>query len=703
MARKPILTPALPTGGDRDPLSRYRDGAVVAGTRQPIPLVATQIRVRLEGGLAVVRTERLFRNTEPAPIEATITFPVPVQATLFGLAACIGNRLLRATARRRNQARAAYEDAMDCGKAAVLHEEVLRGVHMLSVGQVPPGAEILVASDWVMPLSLVGDGTAALRIPITVGEIYGRSPLADSDDLVTDPTVVHEAELEVICLEGEVSLVGGPALAGGRARLRLDRPIDLRVSDWVPRDLSGLAADGRGVTLRVTPAPTQDAPIDAVVLVDRSGSMGSPADGGSPGAPTKHAAVVEGLRAAAGALCLGDRVCLWEFDDTANPVRSRRGGDLHDAIAALQPPRGGTETGAAIAAVLAAEPAGDVVLITDGQTHALDLQAAARSGRRFTVVLIGEDSLEAHVGTLAALTGGQVFIAGADVAPAVRLAVATLRSPHQILPPADDRPVTAEALVGGMRVTATLGTQRAAPPPEAEDVLARAIGALAASLALPRLPGEAAAALAEAEGLCCHLTGLVLVDEKGEVQEGIPAQRKVPIMAPRLPVMAYAAPPVPAGGMQIMSFRHEVGSGLKWRMSLTPPPLEDASALDIPTFLRRQTAPDGAAKRSGKKAPDTGLALWLGHVDWSRNPEALRRGGLDGLPPGLVRALEQAAVAPDIVALARALQLSAVILVLALLARSEATGNRFAARFARAVLGGADRDRVAEAARCLGL
>lgn len=57
---------------------------------------------------------------------------------------------------------------------------------------------------------------------MTVGEIYGCSPLSESDAPLTDPAMLHEAEL--VCGSGTASLAGGPMLAAGRARLRRDRP-----------------------------------------------------------------------------------------------------------------------------------------------------------------------------------------------------------------------------------------------------------------------------------------------------------------------------------------------------------------------------------------------------------------------------------------------------------------------------------------------
>jgi hypothetical protein len=121
-------------------------GGFVSGTKRPIPLVATRLNVDLNHGLATVSATRIFKNTEETSIEATITFPVPVHAVLFSLTARIAGRVLKARAQRKSQARDDYEDAIERGKTAVLHEEVLRGVHMLSIGHLPPGAEVEVSA-----------------------------------------------------------------------------------------------------------------------------------------------------------------------------------------------------------------------------------------------------------------------------------------------------------------------------------------------------------------------------------------------------------------------------------------------------------------------------------------------------------------------------------------------------------------------------
>jgi hypothetical protein len=183
-------------------------GGFVSGTKRPISLVATRLNVDLNHGLATVSATRIFKNTEETSIEATITFPVPVHAVLFSLTARIAGRVLKARAQRKSQARDDYEDAIERGKTAVLHEEVLRGVHMLSIGHLPPGAEVEVSATWTMTLTNL-NGRGYMRIPLTVGDIYGRSGLPDSDDL-TYGGPVQTAELTVQCRDGQVRRRASP-------------------------------------------------------------------------------------------------------------------------------------------------------------------------------------------------------------------------------------------------------------------------------------------------------------------------------------------------------------------------------------------------------------------------------------------------------------------------------------------------------------
>jgi hypothetical protein len=90
-------------------------------------------------------------------------------------------------------------------------------------------------------------------------------------------------------------------------------------------------------------------------------------------------------------------------------------------------------------------------------------------------------------------------------------------------------------------------------------------------------------------------------------------------------------------------------------------------------------------------------------LDWSADPEALRRGDLTALPPVLQEAVRRAGQRPEIASLARALGIPAEVVVLALIAGLEEEVDRGARRFARAVLGKADPMAVAAARAAIGL
>ena len=107
--------------------------------------------------------------------------------------------------------------------------------------------------------------------------------------------------------------------------------------------------------------------------------------------------------------------------------------------------------------------------------------------------------------------------------------------------------------------------------------------------------------------------------------------------------------------------------------------------------------------RAPRRAPTGPLAFSRGRVDWTRDPEALRQGRLDGLPPAVVAALGQVAAMPEVAALAAGLGQAPLVVALALLAASEGSGNRYGERFARQVLAGADATLLASARQAVDL
>lgn len=721
--------PGNSTPSANDPVSRAVHSHFLSTARIPVPLVATTYDIAIRSGLADVATSRRFINAETGPIEATLTFPLPVHAVLHALEARIGDRVVTAVAQGRSRARETYEDAIDRGKTTALHEELLPGVHMLSLGPVAPGAEITVTARFAVALSLIGD-RAVLRIPTTVGDVYGDSGLADADEMIHGGQS-QAAEVSVTCDSGVPVLVGG-ALVDGKSRVALDVPIVVEVGAWTATTLHGRAADGTGVSLDFAAAARTERPIAASVLVDNSGSMNELCE--HRAGLTKHAAVLLGLAEAGAGLVDGDRLQLWEFNSWPRHVGTAERKQWRTLIRQLTQPTGGTEIGGALAALLDEDAPGDVLLVTDGKTHALDVHALARRGARFTVVLIGEDSLEANVGHLADLTGGAILVpAGVDVATAIVAAIDALRAPRPTVHRTGGAtPAGVEVTRAGMTIRATW---TAAAEGARDDRFDRAVGAYVAALRLRDLDESEAQRLAEAEGLVTHLTSLVLVDEAGAVQPGLPATRKIALPSPATQVLAMSSaaarmPTLACAAIPVVAPRSRATCAEAAQRPATPGTnshVQFSVALDA-AIGSRSTGPDRSVKRRireaereerdaapagtpaaaprhedrSRTAPLHGLEALAGRIDWRAEVTRLIEGDLSGLPPVIADAIDRAAEQRVVQRAAESLGLSARKFVIGLLARAAAGGDRHAARIARQLFGRAGKREVRRVSQHLG-
>jgi len=696
-----------------------------ASYSHPIPLKSTAYEIDIVSGLAAVKLVRKFRNDEDRPIEATLTFPVPFEAAVYRIEAKIGERVLSGQAKAKADARETYEDAIDRGKAAVLHEELLRGLHMVSVANVAPRTEIEVTAEFAVPLAL-SSGTGRLRIPVTVGQIYGTSPLVESDDIMTGGPVM-KAEVSVSCSKGTV-LVNGSVAAGKAALVPLDRPISVEVAGLYrgnPETVTGRAADGKAVSLQFSPVEGTDADLDMDILLDVSGSMKERIEANPEGLGTKWDAVVAGLKTAADSVLTNrDNVTVWTFSSTCTRHGTVPGDRLRAFAEGIPFLSGGTELASAVASVVASRSEATVLLVTDGKSWSkLDVQAAVASGARFTVVLVGEDALESSVGYLASMTGGRMFVvSGSDVHGAVTDAVASMRHVGSPVTPLKGKPKEITAALAGANVTAKWSKADGNAPERYGIAVAAA--AYAANLAIRGMDERSAAKFAESEGLVTHLTSIVLVDEAREAVEGIPAARKIPLASPATSGMhaqaysasfalADSAPLLASGAMRSfgrLDFGPAIGS---WNDAQLHPVARDP----FPGMKTIMTDPlpfpgDGTSVPGSMdlgrddfliEATPGDIRVMIGKVNWDECPERLSNGEIDALPLIVKAGVLALANAKPVQVLADSLGKTAAAIVIALLAEADSGHSRTAGRIARAVLGRAEKNLVDMARKAVGL
>ncbi len=313
--------------------------------------------------------------------------------------------------------------------------------------------------------------------------------------------------------------------------------------------------------------------------------------------------------------------------------------------------------------MLGATKANSILLITDGRSHTIDVHALAGRGKRISVLLVGEDSLEAQVGHLAALTGGDIFVAPRNAVDKILdSALNSLRSPSRTVAKAGSAAELQEEFsLSGM----TIRVRRTGKADAGHrSTLEHGIAALAASLQLPRLSEDDAAGLAAAEGLVTHLTSLVLVDDAVSKQDNIPLRWRVPL-----------AP-------QQASF----SSGPSYRMasSIVPPPSRGSTRQSIVSqVLGHLLKPAGshAAKEKPEDAFQADLDALAPLVEWDEFAHDLSLGWVDQLDEATAEEIRRLARSPAVIMLAREHSLDALRIIIFLLAkRASAKNNRSATR-----------------------
>ena len=530
----------------------------------------------------------------------------------------------------------------------MLHEELLRGVHSLSVANLAAGAQVEVTIRWAEVLRCTGT-RGHLRIPMTVGDVYGSSGQLEVDEL-THGGKTLDVQLRVCHDAGSIKLGDAaptPAADGSLSvKVPSNRPIDLDVNDWKPGVLHGRGRGRRAVSMRIEPAGDGDENLDVAVLVDRSGSMSSTCSSARGSQESVHECVRRALNVWPEQLRHADRVALWQFDNRCEPLG--RGlpvppDELVELIDALEPPRGGTDIGKAIERVIRANSAPDLLLITDGLSYALDVQGLAKKGRRVFVVLVGEQSLEANVGHLAALTGGDVhFSYGEDISTALRACVQGLRLKGE---PPRFRGRTAPKSIRALRGNAVVEAWwDADTEPGDLEMDPDAVAAYAAGLALGSMSKAAAMQLAVSEGLVSHLTSLVLVDEKGVRSRDLPTTRKVDLPTPA------TAGIVPSMAPQSESFL--ASRGLP------------------PTLAMEEREVSDVAMYSLAEGPSEPLSIErvAQSIDWRRHGASLADGALGDIDQRVAWSIEEYADRPGLREAASLVQIDPPILVIMCLA-----------------------------------
>jgi Ca-activated chloride channel family protein len=423
----------------------------------PLILKDVAITGELRGAMFEAHVRQTFSNPTKTHAEVVYSFPLPWGATLLGVEVQLGQVKLNGTVVAKAQAEELYEANLSKGDAAIMLERGNDGHYVLHLGNLAPGEQCVIDMHYGQLLQFEQSGLR-LAIPTVIAPRYGDAVrdggLAPYQVPETDLLAEYDFSL-TLNLHGDlvntriaspshpISMVNHAAdhmLTVALAKQSyLDRDFILVLDQLAQCSVATIAPDYVDEKTFVTTAsfspsiPNAKAQKTAVkILVDCSGSM----SGGSIQAARRA------LMAIVKKFNTGDKFSLSKFGSSVEhrskslwtaSEQSRLGAEKW--IGELQADMGGTDMLDAIESTFALAHSSpcDVLLITDGQIHGVDLmiKKAKDSKHRVFSVGIGSSPSENLLRRLAVETNGACdFVAtGEAVEPAIVRMFNRLRSP----------------------------------------------------------------------------------------------------------------------------------------------------------------------------------------------------------------------------------------------------------------------------------
>lgn len=164
-----------------------------------LPLKNTDIDVRISGVIADVAVVQHYRNEGQKAIEAKYVFPGSTRAAVYAMTVRIGDRVIQANIREKEEAQREYAAARDEGKTAALLEEHLPNVFQMNVANIMPGDDVWVEMHYT-ELLVPQAGQYEFAFPMVVGPRYHSPNTQDSRSLAsasasaTNMPYLHEGE-----------------------------------------------------------------------------------------------------------------------------------------------------------------------------------------------------------------------------------------------------------------------------------------------------------------------------------------------------------------------------------------------------------------------------------------------------------------------------------------------------------------------------
>lgn len=141
------------------------------GQTQVFPLKNTSVNATVSGNVAQVEVTQTFENPFEDPLEAVYVFPLPDEAAVYDMEIKLGDRIIKGSIKKREEAQQIYEQARAEGRTAGLLEQERANIFTQSLANIRPGEKIEVTIRYTDSLTFEG-GNYEFVFPMVVGPRY---------------------------------------------------------------------------------------------------------------------------------------------------------------------------------------------------------------------------------------------------------------------------------------------------------------------------------------------------------------------------------------------------------------------------------------------------------------------------------------------------------------------------------------------------
>ncbi len=149
------------------------------------PLKSTDVITNINGVIAETYVIQTYTNEGTVPINARYVFPTSSDVTVHGMEMTIGNQVVTAKIKEKEEAKEEFETAKSEGKSASLLEQKRPNVFTMDVANIMPG-DIARINLHYTQLITPTEGIYEFVFPTVVGPRYAAPSVDDTSDSKTD-------------------------------------------------------------------------------------------------------------------------------------------------------------------------------------------------------------------------------------------------------------------------------------------------------------------------------------------------------------------------------------------------------------------------------------------------------------------------------------------------------------------------------------